>query len=167
MAEKVSAELLDFTNVRERGDYNPVHVEPGEYLMTVASVTAQDSKAGNKMWIFGFKHAAAVKGVASASQATYPYYCVLDPKSLWKVRGLALATGYNVPKSKFSLDPNRLIGRQIGVIVDDDEYEGKIRSKVVQVMPASELDEQPTQQAGDDPDADAPVGEDDLDGVDL
>src|ERR1700753_1227989 len=99
MAEKATAQLLDFTNVKERGDYNPVHVEPGEYLMKISAVVDSKSKAENAMWVFSFMHAKPVAGNASASRATYPFYCVLDAKSLWKARGLALAAGYNVPES--------------------------------------------------------------------
>lgn len=167
MADKAQAMLLDFTNVKDRGDYNPVHVEPGEYAMKITAVVSQESKQNNPMWVFSFSFVSAP--IPSAARATYPFYCVLDAKSLWKVRGLCLAAGYNVPKSKFQLDPNRLLNRQVGVIIEDDEYEGKVRSKVTQVMPLSELDAQPAPAGADDEDAasDAPLPDEELDGVDL
>lgn len=170
-AAKATAQILDFTNVKDRGDYNPVHVEPGEYLMKISAVVDSESKQGNAMWVFALSHVAPP--VPTAARATYPFYCVLDAKSLWKVRGLAISAGYNVPKSRFSLDPNKLVGRVVGVIVEDDEYEGKVRSKIAQVMPPDEVDGAPSSGTTTDEDdqgtddAYAPDTDQDLDGVDL
>jgi hypothetical protein len=36
---------------------------------------------------------------------------------------------------------NKLIGREVGMSLDDDEYEGKMRSTIVGVFPADDLPE--------------------------
>jgi hypothetical protein len=172
MAEKATAQMLDFTNVKERGDYNPVQVEPGEYVMRIASVVDAESKNKNAMWVFGLSF--VTPPTPSAARATYPYHCVLDEKSLWKVRGLCLAAGYQVPKRKMNLDPNRIVGRQVGVVLEEEEYEGKIRCKIVQVLPVSEVTQSDTDgsDVATDEDYETPqdeqqVTDDDLSGVDL
>jgi hypothetical protein len=173
MVEKAQAQMLDFTNVKERGDFNPVQVEPGEYVMKIVSVVDQKSKNDNPMWVFGLQF--VKPPVPSAARAIYPYHCVLDEKSLWKVRGLCLAAGFQVPKRKMSLDPNRIVGRQVGVVLEEEEYEGRVRSKIVQVLPVSDVMGQSDTDGSDvatDEDYDTPpdeqqVTDDDLAGVDL
>src|SRR5690349_10463144 len=71
----------------------------------------------------------------------FPFYCKLTENQLWKLRNLCLAAGMPIPKKKIKLDPNRLVGKLIGVTMDDDEYEGKPQSNVSATFPASELEE--------------------------
>jgi hypothetical protein len=169
MADKANAQTLDFTNVKDRGDYNPVHIEAGEYALRVDSVVDGESKQGNAQWVFAFKFAYPDQVPATARRGSYPYYCVLDAKSLWKIRGLAQACGMVVPKSRFKLDPNRLIGKIFGAILEDDEYEGRLRSKVLQVMPLAELEQHSgeAENPGDVDEGDLPTTPADPDEIDL
>jgi hypothetical protein len=140
---------LDFTNVKEAGNFSPKHKTEGDYLGKIVKVEDSESKAGNAMWVFTIV-------LASDARATYPYYCTLDEKSLWKVRALIEATGKPVPKKRIMVDPNGLVGKEIGVALEDDEYEDKVRSKVQATFPTDEL-------SGDEPDD---AGDDDEDPVD-
>lgn len=165
---------IDFSNVKEPGNYNPRHKPEGDYKATVSKVEDSESKAGNPMWIFTFT-------LTSDARATYPYYCVLDENSAWKIRNLLMACGLNVPKKRMNVDPNKIVGRELGVSLEDDEYEGKMRSKVQATFPADELDgDEPDDDGSDDVDLDddddadvdddddaADDDDDDLDDVDL
>jgi len=128
---KAGALVLDFTNVKDRGKFNPTHKAPGDYKAQIKGCELVDKKSGDgQQWVWDIKIGAS----------TYPYYTQLEPDVLWKVRGLFAAAGLNVPKKRVKLDPSRVIGRYIGVTLDDDEYEGKLKSIIVSMFPTSELE---------------------------
>jgi len=147
MAEQVTARTLDFTNVKEGSDIRPKRKLAGEYLATVASVTENESKAGNAQWVF------VVKLVDDPS-ATYPVYCTLNDEALWKLRAFIMACGANVQKKRIKIDPNKFVGRQLGVILEDDEYDGKEKSTVQGFIPKSELASSSPQGMDDDEEED-------------
>lgn len=155
--------VLDFTNVRESSGINPKHRPAGDYRMKVSKVTESKSKAGNDQWVFIFTP-------TDMQSASYPYYCQLQENQLWKIRNLLVAAGINVPKKKINVDPNKLVGREIGVTLDDDEYEGKLKSVITAVFPADDLDDEdvPSDTADDTDDAETDdVSEDDMDELDV
>jgi len=127
--------VLDFTNVKENSGINPKHRPAGDYRVKIAKVIANKSNAGNNQWVFTLVP-------TDMLSAAYPYYCTLNPDSLWKVRNLLIACGIDVPKKKLNVDPTRLVGKEIGVTLDDDEYEGKMKSVITAVFPSSDLDDE-------------------------
>lgn len=147
---KATAKAVDFSGVKDRGNFNPQHVEAGDYLAKVVKVEDAESK-GDKdfMYLFTIK-------LSKYSQYSYPYYCKLTENQLWKLRNLLVAGGLNVPKSRTKVDPNRVIGKTIGVTMEDDEYEGKMKSVIAAVFPAAELSAEagPAQDEPDDEDED-------------
>ena len=155
-----SAKAVDFSGVKERGSFNTKHIPEGDYAAKIVKVEdAESKKDGSFQYIFTIK-------VDKFSQAAYPYYCKLQENQLWKLRNIAVAAGLNVPKTRQKFDPNKVVGKSIGVTMADDEYEGKMKSVVDAVFPISELadgpddmteadDEDATPQlAGDDDDVD-------------
>lgn len=128
-----SAKAVDFSNVKERGNFNPKHVTEGDYAATIVKVEDGESKRDQSFqYIFTIK-------LQKFSQSSYPYYCKLQENQLWKLRNIAVAAGLNVPKKRMKFDPNKVVGKQIGVTMEDDEYEGKLKSVVSAVFPISEL----------------------------
>lgn len=146
---------LDFTNVKERGLYNPTQQEEGDYRATVSSIMEQDSKNGDPMWVFGLS-------LAGSKTAVYPYYCLLNEDNLWKVRNLIEATGKKVPKKRLSFEPQTLVGKQVGITLEDDEYDGKMKSVIAQLFPAADLDddEAPSVEPDEDEDIEDDADED-------
>lgn len=136
MATRTSAKILDFSNVKERGDFNPRHIDQGEYIAKITGVTETEAKDGEDMWVFSFE----LEGVA---RATYPYYCKLVENQLWKVRALFEAIGTNVGKRKVKVNPSQLVGKKVGVFMEDDEYEGKLKSIIAEVMSVDEIEAAP------------------------
>ena len=136
MADKAGAAVLDFTNTREGGAaFNKKRVPAGDYLAKVTAVKDAPTKDTKEaQWLFTFEL------VEKYTDRKFPYYCKLVENQLWKVRNLCLAAGFPVPKRKVKLDPNKLVGKTIGITLDDDEYEGKLQSTVTQTFPAAELD---------------------------
>jgi hypothetical protein len=162
----VKAVTVDFSGVKDRGEFSPKQVPEGDYAAKIVKVTDAPSKEGKPMYCFTIK-------LSKFSQNSYPYYCVVQDNQLWKLRNIAVAAGLNVPKKRMKFDPNKIVGKSIGVTMTDDEpYEGKIKSVVDAVFPVSELadgDEGPdedenfdegAEMAGDDDETQEDAGED-------
>lgn len=148
--KKASAKVVDFSNVKERGNFNPQQVEMGDYLAKVVKVEDGESKQNQDfMYIFTIK-------LSKFSQYSYPYYCKLTENQLWKLRNLLVAAGLNVPKARMKLEPSKVVGKTIGVTMEDDEYEGKMKSVIAAVFPAAEL-----ANYGNDPEPDEDEADDD------
>lgn len=133
----VSSKTLDFSNVKESTGINPKNIEDGEYLAKVVSVSEVEAKDGTDMWLF-------LITPDDHKSATYPYYCKLQENQLWKVRNLFISAGLSAlvaGKSKVKLNPNKLVGKAVGIVLETDEYEGKMKSVIEAVMPASDLED--------------------------
>jgi hypothetical protein len=164
---KAKKHALDFTNVKERGEFSKLHMPEGDYAAKITKVVEdtvqkQDSQNhGEPQWTFTMQ-------LAENARATYPYRCTLVENQLWKVRNLLLAAGKTVPKKRVNVDPNNLVGLSVGVTLADDEYEGRMRSDIDAVFPVSELADEgdedlPSTDAGDDDEVADDDGDLDLD----
>lgn len=131
---KAESLSLDFSKVKETSGFNPVAVDDGDYVAVVKSVVLDKSKEGNKQWVFSI----SLKDRASA---VYPYYCGFGENVLWKIRNLLIAAGLEVPKSKLNVDPNKLVGKEVGIALEVEEYQGKEKSKIMAIFPADDVDE--------------------------
>lgn len=124
---------LDFSGVKDRGAFNPKQVAEGDYAAVITKVEDAEAKGdGGAMYVFTIK-------LDKFSQASYPYRCKIQENQLWKLRNIAVAAGLNVPKKRMKFDPNKVVGKRVGVTMEDDEYEGKMKSEVSAVFPLSEL----------------------------
>lgn len=110
---KATAAIIDFSNVKERGNFNPKHIDAGDYVAKITKVEQQDSKAGDAMWVFTMV-------LDDVPRASYPHYCVLTDNQYWKIKALCSAAGVTVGQRKVKLDPNKLVGKTIGVGMDYD-----------------------------------------------
>lgn len=151
-ATKAAAKVLDFTNVKERGDFNPKHIEPGDYTAKVTKVVETEAKDGEDMWVFSIV-------LDEHPRNTYPYYIKLVETQLWKLRLLFAAVGVTVGQRKVKIDPNKLVGKDLGVAMEDDEYDGKLKSVVAEVFPAEDVT--------GDPEDDVEPEEDDVEEDDI
>lgn len=156
-----SAKMVDLSGVKDRGNFNPKRVEAGDWAAKIVKVEDAESKSNQDfMYVFTFK-------LEKFSQYSYPYYCKLTENQLWKLRNLLIAAGINVPKKKMKLDPNKVVGRRVGVTMEDDEHEGKMKSVISAVFPASELidGEEPSSSDEDFDEEAAPAVDDSDDAV--
>lgn len=144
MAKKktAKAKTLNFSNVKER-QYNAKHLPEGDYPALVKSVEVDESENGNEMWVYTME---ITRGKGKG--ASYPERCVIVDKALWRLRRLFAAAGINIPKKKVNVDPNKVVGHEVGITLEDDEYDGKMRSVIAAVIPLSEVGDAP-EDAGD------------------
>lgn len=143
MAKRVAARTLDFTNVKESSGINPKHKEEGEYLAKITEVRDDPAKDGEAMWTWIIKP-------SDDASAAYPYYVKLVDNQLWKLRNLFIAAGIPLPKKAVKIDPNRVVGHVIGIVLEDDEYEGKMKSVISACLPKEELSDYAGPEADDD-----------------
>lgn len=132
MATSASSQMVDFSNVKDGGNFSKGRVPSGDYLATITKVEDAKSKDDVHMYLFTIK-------LKKFSAYAYPYYCKLSENQLWKLRNLLIAAGMTVPKKRLKLDPNKVVGKSIGVTMEDVEYEGKLQSEVAAVFPSAEL----------------------------
>lgn len=132
---------VDMSNVKEGGNFNKNRIPSGDYLAKIVKV--EDAIAsGDKtpQYLFTIQ-------IVSHSATKLPYYCKLQENQLWKLRNILVAAGMSVPKKRINLDPNKVVGKEIGVSMVDDEYDGKDKSVIDAVFPVSELDDYADDQA--------------------
>lgn len=131
MAEdRASARAMDFTNVKDGGTFTKKRQAEGDYRGRITKVQDVEAKSDNTpMWLF----------TVEVNGETYPYYCKLVENQLWKVRLIFGAAGTVIPKKRMRVDPNKIVGRYVGVTLQDTEYEGKLQSEIRGFIPVDEV----------------------------
>lgn len=127
-----TARAVDLTNVKEGGNFRPRRKPEGDYKAKI--VKADDHTKEGKVpgWVMTVQ-------VEGDSRSTYPVYLNPDPKQVWKVWQMCRAAGLNVRNAKVRFDPNKLVNKDIGVYLEDDEYEGRPKSVISDMFPVSEI----------------------------
>ncbi|QGJ92146.1 hypothetical protein PBI_LAUER_37 [Gordonia phage Lauer] len=145
-ANKPLVAKIDFANIEESSGIRPKRLKPGEYAATIKDVQGGLSKKSKTpQWVF-------LISPDSHPGAVYPYYCQLTADAAWKIRLLLLALGATVPKSVKAVDASKLKGKKLGIILEDDEYEGKLKSVIDTLIPVSEITDEPAGDVEDDED---------------
>lgn len=138
-----TAQNVDFSNVKEGGSFNRKRIPAGDYLAKVTKIDDAEAKDGIFQYLVSIK-------IEKLPGSVFPYYCKLQENQLWKLRNLLIAGGLTIPKRRTKVDPNRMVGKLIGVTIEDDEYDGKEQSGIAAVFPATELGEAPEDTDDDD-----------------
>ena len=129
-----TARAVDLTNVKEGGVFRPRRKPEGEYRAKI--VKADDhtpKKAGSSAgWVLTVQ-------VEGDSRSTYPFYLSPESNQAWKIAQACRAAGLNVKNAKVRFDPNRLVGKAIGIFLEDDEFEGRPKSSIGEMFPISEV----------------------------
>lgn len=105
---------------------------PGRYT---AKVTSVEIKEGQKDDYIAWE--LAVVGGDHDGAKLY-YNTSLSPGALWNARGLFEAMGVDCEDDDFEVDPDELVGQEIGVEVEHELYEGRKRARVTDYFPADE-----------------------------
>lgn len=128
----VTKRTLDMGKAGDGGSFNKKRIPAGTYRGKIVKVEDHTTKAGDDSWLFTITP-------DSYPNRKFPHYCGFTENQLWKIRQLFTAAGFNVKKAKMAVDPTKVVGRAIGFEVDDDEYDGKEQSTIVDIFPVSEL----------------------------
>lgn len=128
--------ILDMTNVESGGSRR---FPEGDYVVEITKVEKGTSQYGNSQLIVTYT---ITEGKFEGK--TIKDYMQLTEKSLWRVGNLLDAVGIKWSKKKFKLPSDDLLGKELGVTLTDDEYNGKIKSKI-----SDFLDEETARSAAD------------------
>ena len=113
-------------------------ITAGEYPVRVEEVVKKTSSAGNEMYEWTLK---GLKGEAKGK--TFFFHTNLEPPDLlWKLRQTLVALGVKLTKGSMEIDRDELAGLTGTVIIEDDEYQGKPRSKVRMFTNGEEVEEE-------------------------
>jgi hypothetical protein len=115
MARKNVLIVPDLTDVDD-SSRGSVHIPQGDYLMECLDVRADQSKAGNDMFVWRFK------GLdREATGKTFYLYTPLSEQSLWKLKQTVKAVGI-YEDGGFEIDPDAVAGTQVIGVIMDSEY---------------------------------------------
>ena len=136
MAKRIK---IDFTKTEERSGWNTRQIPEGLYKAKVAAVQETEAQDGTAMLVYAF-----VPEDSRFKSRRFPYYCKLQQNQLWKLRDLLVAAGETVPKRAVQIDPEKIVGKSVAIEVEDDSYNGNVRSSVNGVYGIDILDEDAT-----------------------
>lgn len=123
----------DLSQAKEGGgNFNRVHAKEGEYRFTIADISAGESKNGQEQLIVTI-------GVKAVPGARYPYYVPLNGDNAWKMRNFLQALGVPTDKPVAKFDFHKAVGKDVGGVLKDSEWEGRIQSEVSTVFHVSQL----------------------------
>lgn len=131
-------------------------IPEGTYAVVVNKAELTKSREGNNMIKLEFE---VTEGPHKGAKLFEN--CSLQPQALFKLKGVMLALGMDIPDGSFDLDTNDLVGLNCEVEVGHETYEGKKRARILEYINPEEADED--EEDSDDSDEE----EDDEDEVDL
>lgn len=138
---------VDFTGVES---FN--RPSEGQHVVKIVSAEMKQSQGGNDMIVVTFE---VTKGSDKGARCIENY--PLAENALWKLKGLLQAIGVKCD-GKVRLDLDKLIGKVCIITVSEEEYEGRIRSRVQECKKlaavADEDDDDEDQDEEDDSDDD-------------
>jgi hypothetical protein len=138
-------------------------IPEGDYLAKIVKVEPHKTEKG-KSFHWQFQVTESASGNKKHKGVTFHYYTSLKPDALFNLRNLIFAaTGRNVTGKSLNFDPNKLKGKVIGIIVEDEEYKKKIQSRCVDVLPKDQLEAEDEDDEDEDEDEDEDDEEDDED----
>jgi len=126
---------IDFSGVDKeiRSGGRAAHVPEGDYLAKPVNAELRKSeKSGSRYisWRFQVVEPKKFKGKTLYDRTS------LKPDALWNLRNLIhAAIGRNIAGKILNFDPEAIYGKVLTITVEDDEYEGKIRSQIVDYQP--------------------------------
>lgn len=139
---------INWPSVKEGSTFKTGHMPEGEYVATIKAVNARKSKENKTpMWEF-------VISPDDRPSNKYPYYIMLTDDGSWKVRKLLEAVGAAIPKSAKTLNAQQLVGKKVGIVLVDDEYNDRVKSSIDDLIPVKDVVSSDLPDADEDPEED-------------
>lgn len=129
---------VDFTGVSSGFE----KIAPGTYLARVEEIEQKISQAGKPYLNWKFT---IIGGEYDGRKAFY--MTSLSPNALWKLKDVLIkAFGYSKQDlaGSFDLDIVDLIGQEAALVMGEEEYQGEMRDRVLDVIDASAASDGPT-----------------------
>lgn len=130
---------VDLTNVQDN-----FKVPDGLYRVRCQEVEQSVSKGGNPMFVWTF---VVVDGEYAGRE--FKVFTALTPAAMWKVAETVIALGVGQQGQVVKFKRSDVVGKDCGALIEENEYNGQVRSQISRVMSLKELSE--AQQADDFP----------------
>ena len=121
---------VDFTGVEGR-----ILLPEDEYQVIVEEVKKEVSDGGNDYLAWKFK---TITDDDTLNDKPLYYNTSLQPQALWNLRNLLETLGIDVPDGPLDIKLDELVNCEMIAVVENETYEGKKKSKVVDFMPSDE-----------------------------
>lgn len=143
---------VDFSNVEERreGGGRAANVPDGDYLLKITGVQRKSKKEDSSSFYLNWQ--TSIVAPAKYAKAGNVYHITsLKEENLWNLRNFLEDLGLKVPKSALKIPLQAIVskGLIIGATLEGEEYNGKVKSKIVATFKKSEYEA-----TGDEDDAD-------------
>lgn len=129
-------------------------IPEGTYAVVVNKAELTKSREGNNMIKLEFE---VTEGPHKGAKLFEN--CSLQPQALFKLKGVMLALGMNIPDGSFDLDTNDLVGLNCEVEVGHETYEGKKRARILEYINPEEADGDEEDEDEDEVDLGEKLGE--------
>ena len=127
---------VDLTNVQE----SSFAIPNGTYKAKCINVTQDVSKSGNPMFIWEFEIAEGdYKGDYKGK--TFKSWTAITPAAMWKVAETVIALGVGQTGQVVRFKKGDVVGKFCGLVMEQDEYNGKATSKVVRAISLAEMED--------------------------
>lgn len=123
---------VDLSNVQE----NSYVIPNGIYAAKCVDVTQDVSKGGNPMFVWDFE---LVGG--DYNGRTFKSWTAITPAAMWKVAETVQALGVGQTGQVVKFKRSDVIGKACGLVIEEDEYNGKVSSKISNVISVQEMQE--------------------------
>jgi hypothetical protein len=128
-----TARAVDLSDVKEGGGaFKPRRKPEGDYRAKFVKADDHIKEGKEPGWVMTVM-------VEGDNRSTYPVYLNPEKKQAWKIAQACRAAGLKVPTGRVRFDPNKLVNKEIGVFLEEDEYDGRPKSAVGEMFPASEV----------------------------
>lgn len=130
--EQMNDDVFDIDNIPdEDGGKSKFWVKPGSYRAKCIDVNRAKSKAGNDMLVWEF---VLVDG-GEAEGKEFKVWTALTSAAMWKVGEVLRALGVACEDGKARFKKPEVVGKECMVEIEDDEYNGRINSKIATCAP--------------------------------
>lgn len=103
----------------------------GKRVGTISKAEARNSSKGNPMLVVHVDLGKPFEPVVA--------YLLNTPQQMWQIKQLLTAVGGFEVESNFTLDPQQLFGKQVGMELEKDEFNGRPQARVRKWVPAQEI----------------------------
>jgi|ERR1700742_398004 len=132
---------IDGTQMSDGPMWNSKRVPDGEYRLVIKSVGETTTReSGDRMWVYTL-------ALKNRPTYTYPYNCPLSPTGLGFLGALYRALGKELKGKVGTLDPNKILGKEVGASMEEDEYQaekGRSASKIGAIIPLTDVVNEPS-----------------------
>ena len=133
---------VNFTGVEEeirKHGARAARVPDGDYLVKIMDAQMRENEdTGSR----GINIRAQIVKPTKYKGKTQYGYCSLKKEALWNLRNLINASlGRNVAGKTVDLDLEKFKDKVVGAVIEEDEYQGKVRSRISTWFPREEFEE--------------------------